>query len=166
MNRAVFFDRDGVLISNAHHYYIFREEDMEYVDGVFENLKRIQDKGYLLFVVSNQGGISRGLYSKADVDRVHARMKQDFAMHGIQITDILYCPHHDSVEACLCRKPSPLMLEKLIARYRIDRTQSFFAGDSESDMQAAARAGVKGLLVPANQSMACVTDQIQDVCTF
>ncbi len=153
MIRAVFIDRDGVVLNNAHHYYIFREEDMELVEGIGENLKRIQDKGYQLFMVTNQGGISKGLYTMHDVEKVHRKMNEMLAGNDVVVTEIAICPHHDKIEKCLCRKPGSLMIEKLIAKYRIDAACSYFIGDSESDMLAAERAGVKGIRIVANQSM-------------
>lgn len=153
MIKAVFIDRDGVVLNNSSHYYIFRNEDVELVDSVAENLKRIQDKGYSLFMVTNQGGISKGIYSMADVEKVHLLMRNKLAQHGIEIVEIAVCPHHESVEKCLCRKPSSLMIEKLIAKRGIDAAQSYFIGDSESDMQAAKGAGVRGIRIIANHSM-------------
>lgn len=153
MIKAVFLDRDGVVINNANHYYIFRIEDIELVDGIAENLKRIQDKGYTLFMVTNQGGVSKGKYTMGDVEKVHRKMNEILAGAGVFIKEIAVCPHHDSVEKCMCRKPQPLMLEKLIAKYRIDAVHSYFIGDSVNDMIAAEKAGIKGIRIIANQSM-------------
>ena len=153
MIKTVFLDRDGVVINNANHYYIFRVEDIELVDGIAENLKRIQNKGYTLFMVTNQGGVSKGEYRMDDVEKVHRKMSEILAEAGVFIKEIAVCPHHDSVEKCMCRKPQPLLIEKLIAKYRIDREQSWFIGDSDSDMQAAEWAGIKGIRIIANQSM-------------
>lgn len=153
MTKAVFIDRDGVVLNNANHYYIFRIEDVELVEGIAENLKRIQDKGYTLFMVTNQGGISKGLYTMDDVEKVHRKMQELLAVHGVEIVEIAVCPHHDKVEKCLCRKPAPLMIEKLIAKYKIDISQSYFIGDSENDMLAAERAGIRGIRIIANQNM-------------
>ncbi|HBL73963.1 MAG: hypothetical protein A2W90_12210 [Bacteroidetes bacterium GWF2_42_66] len=153
MTKAVFIDRDGVVLNNANHYYIFRIEDVELVEGIVENLKRIQDKGYKLFLVTNQGGISKGLYTMDDVEKVHRKMQELLAVHGVEIVEIAVCPHHDKVEKCLCRKPAPLMIEKLIAKYKIDISQSYFIGDSENDMLAAERAWIRGIRIVANQNM-------------
>ncbi|MDX9882372.1 MAG: HAD family hydrolase [Prolixibacteraceae bacterium] len=160
MIRAVFIDRDGVVLDNAHHYYIFREEDIKLVEGIGENLKRIQDKGYQLFMVTNQGGISKGLYTMDDVEKVHRKMKEILADNGVVITEIAVCPHHDKIEKCLCRKPQPLMIEKLIAKHRIDAARSYFIGDSESDMLAAERAGVKGIRIVSNQNVGDFIDEL------
>lgn len=153
MIKAVFIDRDGVVINNANHYYIFRIEDIELVEDVAKNLKQIQDKGYSLFMVTNQGGISKGIYSMEDVEEVHSRMCERLAEYGVEIVEISVCPHHDSMEKCLCRKPQALMIEKLIAKYRIDASRSWFIGDSETDMLAAEKAGLKGIQIVPNESI-------------
>lgn len=153
MRKAIFLDRDGVLIDNQKHYYIWKSDQMKFVDGVFKNLQLLQDNGFQLFIVSNQGGISRGLYSKEDILKLHVEMIQTFRNNNIAITDILFCPHHSDNEKCLCRKPEPLMIEKLIAKYGITRSESVMIGDSDPDMQAAAGAGIRGVKIMANQNM-------------
>lgn len=151
--KAVFLDRDGVIIKNSQHYYIHKMEDVNYVDGIFDNLRWLQDKGFSLFIVSNQGGVAKGEYTKEDVEQLHQSLLAEFSANGIFIVDVAFCPHHHKIEKCLCRKPGSVMLEKLIAKYKIDREQSVFIGDSETDMQAAGKVGVKGVLISANQSM-------------
>ena len=151
--KAVFLDRDGVLLDNSAHYYIFRTDQMKWVDQVPENLKLITEKGYRLFIVTNQGGVAKGQYTMQEVDAIHRLMRDFLNSYQIGITDIAVCPHHPEVGKCLCRKPSPLMIEKLMAKYRVDPAQSFFIGDSDSDMQAALAAGVRGIQISANQSM-------------
>ena len=153
MDKAIFLDRDGVLIDNRRHYYIWKSDQMKFVDGVFKNLQLLQENGFQLFIVSNQGGISRGLYSKEDILKLHDELIQTFRKNNITITDILFCPHHSDNEKCLCRKPEPLMIEKLIAKYGIDPSESVMIGDSDPDMQAAARAGIRGVKITANQNM-------------
>jgi len=153
MNKAIFLDRDGLLISNQQHYYIWKSDQMEFVDGVFKNLQLLQKNEFQLFIVSNQGGISRGLYSKEDVLKLHDELIEIFRNNKITITEILFCPHHGDNENCLCRKPEPLMIEKLIAKFELNRQESVFIGDSESDMQAAAGAGIRGIKIMSNQNM-------------
>ncbi|MBW8333795.1 MAG: HAD family hydrolase [Prolixibacteraceae bacterium] len=153
MDKAIFLDRDGVLIDNQQHYYIWKSDQMKFVDGVFKNLQLLQENGFLLFIVSNQGGISRGLYSKEDILKLHDELIQTFRKNNITITDILFCPHHSDNEKCLCRKPEPLMIEKLIAKYDLNPSESVMVGDSDPDMQAAAGAGIRGIKITANQNM-------------
>ena len=151
--KAIFLDRDGVIIDNSAHYYIFKTEDVKFIDGIIENLLRLQSKDYHLFVVTNQGGVSKNHYKKEDVEKVHDYIENEFGKHGIKIKEFSYCPHHDSVEKCFCRKPSSLMIERLISKHKIDRANSFLIGDSIRDIEAANGAGVRGILIPPNQNL-------------
>lgn len=151
--KAIFLDRDGVLVNNSFHYYIWKKEQLEYIDGVFENLKLISSLGYKLFIVSNQGGISRGLYTKNDILMLHQEINQTLLENGIEIHEFLFCPHHSDLERCLCRKPDSLLIEKLVAKYNLRKEESYFVGDSESDIQAAEKAGIKGIKITPNQNM-------------
>lgn len=151
--KAIFLDRDGVLISNKDHYYIWKQEQLELVDGVIENLQMLTLKGFQLFIVSNQGGVSRGLYSKIEVMKLHEELMQTFRKNNIEISEIAYCPHHPEIENCICRKPASLMIDKLIAKYNIRKEDSYLIGDSDSDMEAAQKAGIQGIKIVSNQNM-------------
>ncbi len=158
--KAIFLDRDGVIVDNSSHYYIFKTEDVKFVDGIIDNLSRLQKKEYQLFVVTNQGGISKKQYKKEDVEKVHDFIENEFKKHGVKIREFVYCPHHNSFENCFCRKPSSLLIEKLIAKHKIDRTKSFLIGDSIRDIEAANGAGIRGLLIPSNQDLSPIVSQI------
>ena len=151
--KAIFLDRDGVIVKNSQHYYIYKKEDVEFVDGIFENLILLKNAGYKFFIVTNQGGIAKKQYSMDDVNNVHRHIADELEKYHIKIRDIMVCPHHESVGKCMCRKPSPLMIEKLIAQYKIDPKQSFFIGDSNTDILAANAAGVEGIKIPSNKTM-------------
>lgn len=161
MNKAVFFDRDGVINNEENHYYVFRKKDFVLNKGIIEALNDLQKKGYLLIVITNQGGIAKGEYSKEDVEEVHALMQQMFRKEGIHITEVYYCPHHPVREICLCRKPDTLSIEKALARFDIDPKLSWFVGDRESDMEAGQKAGLQTLKVTANQDMSVLKDLIR-----
>jgi D-glycero-D-manno-heptose 1,7-bisphosphate phosphatase len=151
--KAIFLDRDGIIINNDTHYYIWKLEQMEFVDGIFDNLRWLSQKGFLLFIVSNQGGISKGIYKTEDILNLHAELNLKLLNEGIEIKDIVFCPHHPEVENCMCRKPDSLMIDKLIYKYKISNSDSYFIGDTESDMQAARKAGLHGIKPNANQNM-------------
>lgn len=151
-NKAIFLDRDGVINLDILNY-TWRIEDFKILDGVFEACKKFHKSGYLLIVITNQGGIARGLYSHDEVKNLHQHMKKMFDTRSIPIHDIYYCPHHESTGKCLCRKPGSLMLEKAIARYDIDPEKSFMIGDRDRDIQAADSAGVRGILVDVNDDL-------------
>jgi len=153
MSKVVFLDRDGVINSDEGLYYIFRVEDFRLNPGVAEAIKQIHDKGYRVVVISNQGGIGKGLYTKADTDAVHDYLQQLLAKSGTCIDAFYYCPHHPDSGLCLCRKPGSLMIEKALARFEFDRELSLLIGDSSRDIQAAEAAGVRGYKIPKNSNL-------------
>ncbi len=151
--KAIFIDRDGVINDNSEHYYTYMNEQWKFNPGIINNLKHLQGLGYNLFIVTNQGGISRGNYTKDEVESLHNMVQNILLNEGITIIDIAICPHHNLLENCLCRKPKPLMLEKLIAKYNIDIENSWFIGDSKTDFEAANAVGLKSIIVPANTNI-------------
>jgi D-glycero-D-manno-heptose 1,7-bisphosphate phosphatase len=153
MNRAAFLDRDGVINRKGGPYYIFNEKDFFINDGVIDALRYFSDKGYLLIVITNQGGIAKGVFTSAQAEKLHNLMKKKLAAEGINIRAIYYCPHHPDISICECRKPGTLLFEKAISEHNIDRGSSFMIGDSEIDIQASEKAGVKGILIPTNGNM-------------
>ncbi len=153
MNKAIFIDRDGTINSDVGHYYIYREEDFVLNEGIVETLKIFKDSGFLIIVVSNQGGVDKGEYTCKDVEKVHKKMRCLLAEYGIELTEIYYCPHHDKVQKCLCRKPLNLSIEKAIARFDIDRTQSWMIGDGERDIIAGKASGLNTLKIDKNDNL-------------
>ena len=162
MKKAVFLDRDGVINNNQNQYYIWRPEDLVINPGVIRTLKKLKEAGYFLIVISNQGGVSRGHYSSEDVDRLHNTLQNRFESEGAAVDDFYYCPHHQEIEACLCRKPLPLMIEKAMARYGIDPGHSWFIGDSQRDVDAGKAAGLKTIHVESNGDLEGVISEIVD----
>ncbi len=152
LNKAIFLDRDGV-INRDRKEYTFKTEDFVFNEGIFNALKILQTKRFLLVVITNQAGIAKGLYTHDDVNAVHQFLLDELNKHGINITEVYYCPHYGEISECLCRKPKSLMIEKALARFDIDANRSFFIGDRKRDMEAAAAAGVKGILVDENQNL-------------
>jgi D-glycero-D-manno-heptose 1,7-bisphosphate phosphatase len=158
-NKAVFLDRDGVL-NHEQGDYICRLEDFHVLDN-FDALKTLQDKGYLLLVATNQGGLAKGWYTEEELAKMHNELKKQYHEHGVEITDIFYCPHHpDFTGDCDCRKPKPGLLLQGIAKYDLDPAQSYFIGDRERDVEAGTAAGVKGILINSDQPLSEVLDLI------
>ena len=157
MNRAVFFDRDGVINNEEGLYYIFKTEDFRFNPGIISVMKTLRRRGYLLIIVTNQGGIAKGFYTWEDVNAVHTMMNNELAEEGIVLDEIYVCPHHSDLENCLCRKPKTLLFEKAISRFDIDPEQSYFIGDRETDVEAGKKAGLKTVLVEPNQDMNFLT---------
>lgn len=158
MNKAIFLDRDGVI--NVERGYTHRLEDFLILPDLVESLQRFLKQGYLLIVISNQSGIAKGLYNQEDVEVLHAFLKKELRRNNITLSEIYYCVHHPDVSKCICRKPDSLFVEKALARFGIDPGKSFFIGDKERDVEAAAKAGVEGILIEANSSLKLLWDKI------
>jgi D-glycero-D-manno-heptose 1,7-bisphosphate phosphatase len=159
MNKVIFLDRDGV-INNEPGEYTYKVEEFKIVEGLFDALLILKNKGYQFIVITNQGGISKGIYTHFDVEAVHNYMIECFKNSNIDLLDIYYCPHHNVNEKCICRKPDSLMLEKAIARYDIDKSKSYFIGDSKRDVLAANKAGITGIQTISNDSLHNYINQI------
>ncbi len=160
MKKAVFLDRDGTLNSDRGHYYVFQEKDFILNEGVTEGLKMLQNHNYLLIVVTNQGGVAKGEYTKDDVEKVHQKMQELLRAEGVELTAIYYCPHHESIESCECRKPRTGMFKQAIKEYNIDVKKSYMIGDGDRDMEAANSIGIKGFKIEKNASIVEVCKKI------
>ncbi len=160
MNKAVFLDRDGVLNKELGDY-VCKFEDFSVLTHNFEPLKELQKRGYLLIVITNQGGLAKGWYSPETLQQMHHHLIKTYSDQGVLITEAYFCNHHPQYNGnCLCRKPGSLMLEKAIARYQIDASKSYFIGDRERDVIAGEAAGVKGILIDSDQPIGEVLDLI------
>lgn len=150
--KALFLDRDGV-INVERGEYTYRKEDFLFTVGLIPFLKAARSRGYLLIMISNQGGISRGIYRFEELEALHDWMQRELGKEGVALDDIYYCPHHDAVEQCLCRKPQPLMLLKAMAFHDVNPALSLFVGDSARDAEAGRRAGVRVLKIGPNEDL-------------
>ncbi|MES2397839.1 MAG: HAD family hydrolase [Bacteroidota bacterium] len=157
-NKAIFLDRDGVI--NVERGYTHKLEDFVILPDLIEVLQMFQRMGYLLIVVSNQSGIAKELYQQSEVEVLHKYLVEELNNNNITLSEIYYCVHHPDVGRCICRKPDSLFVEKALARFDIDATKSYFIGDKERDVEAAEKAGVKGILIEANISLKTILDQI------
>ena len=140
--KAVFLDRDGVI--NKDFGYVGSVDRFEFKEGIFELLKFLQNKGFTLFVVTNQSGIARGYYREEDFHKLMQYMIRELKKRGIEIKDYNFCPHHPDITGeCECRKPKPGMILELAKKYNINLDNSIIIGDSVSDVEAAKNAGIK-----------------------
>ena len=148
MKKAVFLDRDGTINNNCDHYYIWKKEELLLNPGVCEALAILQERGYMLIVISNQGGISKGEFGMEDVEALHAHLRALLEKEGVHLDEIYYCPHHptkgkgDYRKACDCRKPKAGLILQASKQLGIELKQSIFIGDKLIDMQAAEDAGI------------------------
>lgn len=144
-NKALFLDRDGVINVDKHHVY--KIEDCEFIEGIFDLCRQAKRKGYKLIVVTNQAGIAKGIYTEEDYFKFRDYVHAEFEKQGCPIDAEYYCPYHiegqgkyrkDSED----RKPNPGMILKAAKDFNIDLSQSILIGDKESDIEAGKNAGV------------------------
>jgi len=140
---AVFLDRDGTLIEDRGH--LSEASEVAFYPEAIEALQRLQEH-FLLFLVTNQSGVARGVITMESVNRVNARVVSYLAGHGITITDVYVCPHQRS-DGCSCIKPNPHFLHQAAAEYGIDLQQSFTIGDHPHDVELAQAVGARGIYV-------------------
>jgi D-glycero-D-manno-heptose 1,7-bisphosphate phosphatase len=151
LSQAVLLDRDGTLIHDKH--YLDTPEGVEWHDGAFEALRRLEEAGYRLFVVTNQSGVARGKMTEEDVQSIHERMRENLQKNDIVVEDFYYCPYLEDAKdpeyrrESNLRKPSPGMLLEAKEDYDLDLTNSYMIGDKPSDVEAGARAGTSTILV-------------------
>jgi len=165
-SKAVFFDRDGTL--NVDIAYLHRPEDFIWIEGAKEAIKYVNDKGYLAILVTNQSGVARGYYPEEDIKEVYDWMNKELAKIGAHLDALFYCPHHPQgkipsyTKICSCRKPDTGMVDKACLRFNIDRSKSYFVGDSKRDLECAQKAGVKGIFYKAGSLLSCVKEIVTE----
>jgi D-glycero-D-manno-heptose 1,7-bisphosphate phosphatase len=149
--RAIFLDRDGTLVHPRH--YPSHPKDLRLYDGIGAELRALRRMGFRLVVITNQSGLARGLFTVADLDRMHAYLRERLAAQGAWLDGIYYCPHHpDGVipglaRRCDCRKPAPGMLLRAADELRLSLADSWLVGDILDDVEAGHRAGCRSVLV-------------------
>jgi len=151
MIKAVLLDRDGTI--NVDKGFVYRSEDFEFLPRAVDAMKSLYDNGYRLFVVTNQSGIGRGLYTEQDVYGLHVYMLSQLRSYGVIIDGIFYCPHDPSA-GCGCRKPAAGLLEKAILDFDIDVSRSYMVGDNEKDVEAGRKVGLRTAIVGRHSVLA------------
>ncbi|MDR2011319.1 MAG: HAD-IIIA family hydrolase [Bacteroidales bacterium] len=152
MKKAVFLDRDGVINYESGNYTC-NVNDFIINNGVGEAIKLLKNNGYLVIIISNQGGIAKKLYTHLDLLEMHIKLCEYLMGYNTSIDDFYYCPHHESVSKCLCRKPKSLLFEKAIAVHNIDVSESYMIGDKDRDIIPARDCGIKGFLIKPNTNI-------------
>ncbi|NNC82296.1 MAG: HAD family hydrolase [Flavobacteriales bacterium] len=152
MNKAVFLDRDGVINRDPGDY-TKNWKEFEFNDGVIEVLQEFQEAGYLLLIVTNQGGIAKGLYTQEDFDDLTENMLEVMNRNNLTISEVYFSPHHEDYSRSISRKPDSLLFERGLYKYDIDPQRSFIIGDKERDIFAGEKVGLQGILIPVNGSL-------------
>ncbi len=142
-NPCIFLDRDGVL-NQERGEYTYKVTDFIVPDEVFPSLQRLKNAGFLLIVITNQGGIAKGIYTKSEMHACHIKLQKEA---GGLIDAIYYSPYHPDFSKSLGRKPGTLLFERALAKFHIDPTRSWMIGDQIRDLKPAAKLGVKAILM-------------------
>ena len=163
---ALLLDRDGVL--NIDHGYVHRPDQFEWVSGAVAAIKKANDAGVLVIVVTNQAGIARGYYDDAQFDALMRWVNGQLGASGAHLDAWYYCPHHPTqgstelTRECDCRKPAPGLILRALREWEFDPAAAVLIGDKPGDSTAAAAAGLRGRLFdPARDDLAAVvTDEL------
>jgi|SRR5690554_3549692 D-glycero-D-manno-heptose 1,7-bisphosphate phosphatase len=150
--KAVFLDRDGV-INDGSLYYTYLIDDFKINKGVIEGLKLLQNHGFLLVIITNQSGVAKGIYSGKDVEAVHEYLIEILRKHNVDIAGIYVCPHHPDISSCDCRKPKTALFEQAIRDLSVDVAHSYMIGDSERDIIAGEKMGLRSVLIDKNENI-------------
>jgi D-glycero-D-manno-heptose 1,7-bisphosphate phosphatase len=141
---AVFLDRDGTICEEVGYLnHLSRFHMFPFAPA---SIRRLNDRGLLVFVITNQSGVARGYYPESLVQTVHDLMTKQLSQAGAHLDGIYYCPH-TSADACICRKPGPGMLRQASSEHGVDLTRSFVVGDRHSDVELAHSVGARSIMV-------------------
>ena len=150
-NTAIFLDRDGTI--NEEVGYLGQPERLRIIPAAFEAVRLINKSGMKAIVISNQSGVARGFFTEENVREINKKIEVLLGEQGAFIDRFYFCPHHPTEgeepykKICNCRKPQPGMLYQAADELDIDLTRSYMIGDNYPDIEAAHRAGAKGVLV-------------------
>jgi len=145
MNKAIFLDRDGI-INVERKDYVKTIEEFILINEIFDSIKMINSKGYLVIVITNQSAINRKIITEDDLKKIHDHLIKQAKKENAKIDRIYFCPHRPD-ENCECRKPKAGMILKAAKELQIDLKKSIMFGDSDTDIEAANNAGCIGVLI-------------------
>ncbi|RKY36167.1 MAG: hypothetical protein DRP78_04310 [Candidatus Omnitrophota bacterium] len=146
LEKIIFLDRDGVINRNPETGYVDCLEKFEFLPGVIEAIKNLFVAGYKVIVVSNQAGVSKGLYTEQILETITINMQKQIEAGGGQISSVQYCVHGHN-DGCVCRKPEIGLFTRAVKNIDIDFEHSFMIGDTERDIQAGFDFGCRTILL-------------------
>lgn len=147
--KGIFLDRDGTINHNKEGY-IHTKEEFEFLPGVIQALKKLSRTDYVLFIITNQSGIGRGMYSEKELKKLNSWLVATLQSFGILITKIYYCPHSPDAK-CLCRKPGYQLLLNAVKEYQVNLSKSWIIGDSWVDIAAGREANLRTIEIVKTQ---------------
>ncbi len=151
MNKAVFLDRDGTV--NEEVGYLRDLKQLKLIPGAGAAIRRLNEAGFKVVLVTNQSGVARGYFSESFVQETHALLEQLLKNDGARLDGIYYCPHHPTAgnsrftTECNCRKPGTGMIDRAARDLNVDMKKSYVVGDKWSDVELGQRAGARTILV-------------------
>jgi D-glycero-D-manno-heptose 1,7-bisphosphate phosphatase len=159
MIKLILLDRDGV-INKELGKYVTNPDDFELLPHVIPNLIKLKNAKIKVAVISNQGGIAKGLYTHQTLNKIHEKLNMALSAHTLSFDEIYYCPHHPDSSKCLCRKPGSIMVEKALARFGFNSDAALMIGDTQRDIEAANAVFVKAVKIESNQDWSFIIDNI------
>lgn len=162
LEAAIFLDRDGTLIADAH--YASHPEQIRLLPGAGDAVAALNRAGFLAVVLTNQSGVARGFFSEEDLGAMHAKLTGDLALHDARLDAIRHCPHHPAGKpgplavACDCRKPAPGMLLGAMRELHIDPARSFVVGDALRDLFPGTDLPLRRILVLTGRGRECLEE--------
>jgi D-glycero-D-manno-heptose 1,7-bisphosphate phosphatase len=160
IKKAIFLDRDNTLIKDDGYFH--DPDAIAFVPHAVDGLLKLQQAGFLLFVVSNQSGIGRGYFPESDAIAVHKRIIELLQEQGVRLEKIYYCPHAPE-ENCPCRKPKPFLILKAAKEFGVDLAKSFFIGDHMKDMEVGRAAGTMTVFLGPSKKSSVVDLSASDL---
>lgn len=156
MYKTVFLDRDGLINRQApEHDYIKSWDEFQFLPGVPEAIRKLNEAGYLVLVVTNQRGVARGMMRMENVTAIHEKMCQELTNTGAVVSRVYVCPHETGT--CTCRKPDIGLFLQAEQEFEIDKENSWMVGDGDSDVEAGRRYGIRAI---KTKCLAVAVDQI------
>ena len=158
--KAIFLDRDGV-INHDPGDYTRNIDEFTLLPTVLKSLSILKERGFVFILITNQGGIAKGIYGHKEVEEIHKYLQSILEKNGTPLLDIYYSPHHEITGKSLSRKPGSMMIERALAKHNIDPSSSWMVGDKQRDSDCASPLGVPGVLIPTNADLEGYLPELQ-----